>query len=152
MFHSQPTIHIQYDDLVVRRRQIRIAGDAHQTRVQMLPANVGIGQMVDGLAVGSLVEGLVDDRVVQVPGNIGSRTTCAREYLYCLGHWEEEEPLPPDTSQARTMSLPSLKDSTVLVLSCLFGSYIMGLSGGTITVRFIFRLRVGELRKSTRQR
>lgn len=128
VFPSQPTIHIQYDDLVVRRRQIRIARDAHQTRVQMLPTNVRIGQMVDGLAVGSLVEGLVDDRVVQVPGNIGSRTTCEERtrarvsFNICTVVWDSWEPLPPDTSQARTMSLPSLKDSTVLVLSCLFGS------------------------------
>lgn len=72
----QPTVHIQYDDLVVGRRQIRIACDADQTRIEMLPANVRVGQMVDGLAVCALVEGLVNDRVVQVPGNIGPRTTC----------------------------------------------------------------------------
>lgn len=72
----QPTVHIQYDDLVVGRRQIRVACDADQTRIEMLPANVRVGQMVDGLAVCALVEGLVNDRVVQVPGNIGPRTTC----------------------------------------------------------------------------
>lgn len=133
--HSTLTINIQHHDFIVRRCQVGVAGDAHEPGVQMLPADVRIGQMIDRCAVRADLVRLVDHRVVQVPGHVwpgstwqGKRTTKhtkrEREFreivAQLFNHSESvfaEQSLPPFTSQISWMSLPSLYGSTMLVFT-----------------------------------
>lgn len=82
--HKQAlTIDVQYHDFVGGRRQVRVAGHAHQPGVDVLPSDARIRQMVDGLAVGSMLERLIDHRIVQIPRDVRTRFACGWLLLLC---------------------------------------------------------------------
>lgn len=77
------TVYVQDQHFVVRRREIRVAGHAHQAGVQVLSTHTGEDEMVARYAICAVLKGLVQDRVVQVPSDIRPGSSCVKE--------EEEE-------------------------------------------------------------
>lgn len=71
------TINIQYEKLSLRRRQVSVRGLADEPRVEVLATHVGEHERVDGDPVGALLERVVDDGVLQVPGEAGAGVACA---------------------------------------------------------------------------
>lgn len=70
------TIYVENDHFIGGWCEVCVAGHADKTGIHVLTTDVWVGQVVDGgFAIRSVFEGLIDNRVVQVPCNVRQRFT-----------------------------------------------------------------------------
>lgn len=77
------TVDVQNQHFIVGRRQVCITRHAYEARVEMLAAHIRKGQLIDGHPIRTQFKGLVQHRVVQVPGHIR-----------CGSSWTQKEDRP----------------------------------------------------------
>lgn len=88
------TIHIEHHYFIARRCEIGVARHTDQSSVQMLSADIRVWQMVHSDTIWPGFIGLIDHRIVQIPGNIRSRSSCIKKvknWFRILLQWRHYE-------------------------------------------------------------